>query len=200
MISRDARCVFVASDAAQAAVVVNWLEHQNVPAQVMDTMTLGGLDGLTAWTGISARGIEVWVLREEDIDAAKQLLAQHQQDLASLLAAKVSAGPVSARCEECGRYSVFGGEERGTVQYCPHCGEYLDVPDGDLREGEGEENSTDAEVELSETEPAEMPAQSPSISGLRRLQKPIILFFLGAIAIYVMAIFLAGASSFFRQH
>ena len=63
MINRDSKCVFVAANAAEAAVVANWLEHEGVPAQVMDRMTLGGLDGLNAWTGVSARGIEVWALR-----------------------------------------------------------------------------------------------------------------------------------------
>ncbi len=61
MINRDPKCVFVAANAAEAAVVANWLEHQGVPAQVMDTMTL---DGLTAWAGVSARGIEVWALHK----------------------------------------------------------------------------------------------------------------------------------------
>jgi hypothetical protein len=84
MISRDPKCVFVASDAAQAAVVANWLEHQSIPARVMDTMTLGGLDGLTAWTGVSARGIEVWVLRPDDAERARALVEEHnalQSDL-----------------------------------------------------------------------------------------------------------------------
>ena len=45
MINGDSKCVFVAANAAEAAVVVNWLEHEGVPAQVMNRMTLGGLDG-----------------------------------------------------------------------------------------------------------------------------------------------------------
>jgi hypothetical protein len=64
MINRDSKCVFVAATAAEAAVVANWLEHEGVPARVMDTMTLSALDGLNAMTGVSARGIEVWALRE----------------------------------------------------------------------------------------------------------------------------------------
>jgi hypothetical protein len=69
MINRDPKCVFVAANAAEAAVVANWLEHQGVPAQVMDTMTL---DGLTAWAGVSARGIEVWALRQDLVDRTRQ--------------------------------------------------------------------------------------------------------------------------------
>jgi hypothetical protein len=125
MISRDPNCVFVANDAAQAAAVVNWLELQNVPARVMDTMTHGGLEGLGAWTGISSRGIEVWVIQPGDADRARALISQHQQALSARVAKKASAGPVSALCEECGHTSEFPGEYRGTVQNCPGCGEYM---------------------------------------------------------------------------
>jgi len=96
MIHRDPKCVFVAADAAEAAVVVNWLEQQGVPAQVMDTMTLGGLDGLTGWTGISARGMEVWVLREDLVDRARQLLAEHKDIQSTLFAQKAAGGRVSS--------------------------------------------------------------------------------------------------------
>jgi hypothetical protein len=46
MINRDPKCVFVAANSAEAAVGANRLEHEGVPAQVMDRMSLGGLDGL----------------------------------------------------------------------------------------------------------------------------------------------------------
>ena len=55
MISRDPKCVFVANDIARATVVANWLETRGSPTTIMDMMTLGGLDGLNAWTGVSAR-------------------------------------------------------------------------------------------------------------------------------------------------
>jgi hypothetical protein len=141
MIHRDSKCVFVAATAAEAAVVANWLEHEGVPAQVMDTMTLGGLDGLTAWTGVSARGIEVWALREDLVDRARQLLAEHKDIQSILLAEKAATGPVAARCEECDRVSVFPGDCRGTTEVCPYCGSYIDVPE------EAGDVSPDANVE-----------------------------------------------------
>ncbi len=140
MFYRDPMCVFVASDAGQAAAVVNWLEQQDVPARMMDTMTMGGLEGLTGWVGVSARGIEVWVLRQADAERAKALVAEHHQAITALLEKKASAGPVFADCEECGHRSVFAGDQRGTVQNCPHCGRYMDVPDGDAPEEDGVED------------------------------------------------------------
>ncbi len=198
MISRDPSCVFVAADAAQAAVVANWLEHQGVPAQVMDTMTLGGLEGLTAWTGISARGIEVWVVRQADAEVACTMIAEHDQALSALLAGKASAGAVSAHCEECGCTSEFPGQQRGTVQNCPHCGRYLDVPDGDAPDEGGVEDSTDAQSQHADADATAASAMPLRPSRLRRLQKPIILFFLFFVALYLFAVFTVGAGSFFR--
>jgi hypothetical protein len=129
MINRDPKCIFVAADVAEATVVANWLEHEGVPAQVMDTMTLGGLDGLTAWTGVSARGIEVWALREDLVDRARELLAEHKDIQSTILAQKIAKGRVSVQCEECGCASVFPADCRGTTDVCPRCGCYLDVPE-----------------------------------------------------------------------
>ncbi len=129
MINRDSKCVFVAANAAEAAVVANWLEHEGVPAQVMDRMTLGGLDGLNAWTGVSARGIEVWALREDLVGRARELLAEYKDTESAMLVEKSARGPVSAQCEDCGRASVFAGDRRGKTEVCPHCGGYVDVPE-----------------------------------------------------------------------
>jgi hypothetical protein len=138
---------------AEAAVVVNWLEHHDLPAQVMDTMTLGGLDGLTGWTGVSARGFEVWVLWEDLVEQARGLLAEHKDFQATLLAHNVSRGPVSAECEECGRVSVFPGACRGKTEICPHCRSYLDVPGGT--------GDADAAGAVPESEPLETDVAVP---------------------------------------
>lgn len=146
MINRDPKCVYVADSPAVAEVVVGWLAGQNIPAQTMDGATLGGFDGLT-WlsnTAVSARGIEVWVLDPNQADAARQLLEQHAEELAVRDAALAnSSASVEAACEECGEVNVFPGSDRGKVQTCRHCGEYLDVPgpDDDLAGAEGEEGA-----------------------------------------------------------
>jgi hypothetical protein len=36
---------------------------------------------------------------------------------------------VEFRCDSCSEVVSFPGTKRGSVQSCPHCGEYVDVPD-----------------------------------------------------------------------
>ena len=193
MFYRDPKCVFVANDVAHAAATVNWLEHQDVRAQVMDSLTHGGLDGLNAWTGVSARGIEVWVLDPSDVDRAKTLVAQHQKTLESLLVKKASAGPVSAHCEECGREGTFPGEHRGTVQTCPHCGAYLDVPDGDEDTGDELDYSFGTDESHTETNLDNHSNKvAPTMPRLQSLKRPIIGFAVSAMIVVLVAGFLAN--------
>jgi hypothetical protein len=65
---------------------------------------------------------------------AEQLLADYTSSLARVAAQREARGPVEAACEGCGARSTFPGGQRGSVQRCPECGAYLDVPDP---EGEG---------------------------------------------------------------
>jgi hypothetical protein len=195
MIFRDPKCVFVANNATHASVVVNWLEHQGVAAQVMDRMTFGGLEGLTVWTGASSRGIEIWVMQETDIEPAKTLIAEHEQEISSLVADKAAAGPVTARCEECGRTTRFPGEHRGTVQDCPHCGEYVDVPDDDGVHEPPRESQTDGRAGP-EIEPAAVVLGGESKFHSRL--KQVFLVLLGLFGLLLLFSVLQAAVSFFR--
>ncbi|MEQ8790570.1 MAG: DUF2007 domain-containing protein [Pirellulaceae bacterium] len=136
MRNRDRRCVFVTDDLGVADVVVTLLGHEGVEAQVMDRGTLGGLLGLTVWskTGVSANGVEVWVSEVDDAPRARQLVEAMDQQKAKRRQVSEQLGPVDAACEECGAVTNFPANQRGTVQDCPHCGEYLDVPGGDEEE------------------------------------------------------------------
>jgi hypothetical protein len=40
-----------------------------------------------------------------------------------------AAARVQLKCEGCGDTLVFSPEEMGTVQECPSCGDYIDIPD-----------------------------------------------------------------------
>ncbi len=135
---RDPRCVFVADNFALGEVLAAWLGEQGIPAQVMNPATLGGLVGLSVWAlagaGVSAQGLEVWVLDPADADRARLLLEEHQQTLRERAA---GGGPVRVVCEECGKAAEFPAGQRGSVQNCPHCEAYLDVPD------EGDEGADD---------------------------------------------------------
>jgi len=200
MIPRDPKCVFVAADAGQASVVADWLEHQGVPARVMDTMTLGGLEGLTAWTGVSSRGVEVWVTHEVDADVARKLLAEHEGLQSSRGSQKASRGPVSALCEECGGASEFPGDRRGTVQNCPHCGRYMDVPDQDDLDQDAPEDTSDQQPASSGIDSTISEAVPRAYPRLRRLQKPILWFVLSCILLLLLAHFLAGIVSWLGGH
>jgi hypothetical protein len=134
MINRDERCVYVADSPAVAEVIVGWLGEQGVSAQVMNSATLGGLDGLTPWstTGVSSVGIEIWVNDLAQADDARKLLEEHDKDIAAKRAKTASiVGPVAVVCEECGHNNVFAGNQAGSTQDCEECGAYLDVPGPD---------------------------------------------------------------------
>ncbi len=131
MYYRDPKCVFVEVESmARANLVAGWLAGHGIAAEVMNEMTYGGFEGLTAMLPgkLSLRGIEVWVTDPADADRARQLLAER----AAELEAKANrTGTVEAKCDECGTVSTFPAAEQGTIQDCPHCGAMLDVPDPD---------------------------------------------------------------------
>jgi Putative prokaryotic signal transducing protein len=131
MIYRDPKCVFVGNNFAEAEAVVVRLGHEGIPAQVMNSATLGGLDGLTHWsaTGVAAAGIEVWVNDPDDVPRATRLL--NEQKAALVAARSEEKGPVAVECDECGQVTDFPARDRNSVQSCPNCGAFLDVEDED---------------------------------------------------------------------
>jgi hypothetical protein len=142
--------VYVADSLGLAEVVAIWLTDQGLPAQVMDAHTLGGHEGLTWFsrTGVSTRGIEVWVNDPAEATRTQLLLQEHQAEMAAQAAERAHAAEtVEVVCEDCGGSNAFPGSDRGKVQNCGHCGEYLDVPsdqDGylDLEREEGSAEDT----------------------------------------------------------
>ncbi len=141
LINRDARCVYIGDNFAQAEVVALWLSEQGVPAKVMNGATMGGLDGLT-WmssSGVSPRGVEVWVSNDAQIAQAKELVTEHQAVL-DLKALRTADAPetIEVVCEDCGRSTKFSGKESGSVQNCVHCGAYMDLFADTEDWGEGE--------------------------------------------------------------
>lgn len=186
MISRDSKCVYVGNSVSEATVVANWLEHQGIDTQVMDSLTHGGLEGLAAWTGASSRGIELWVSDPEDADHARELIEQHGEFQAQAEVANERKEPVLAFCEECGQSATFRSELLGSIQDCPHCGRYMDV----VEDVDSPANRT----LLSDQLPGE--ASSPSmISALRSLQKPIIILVLGGMGFYIFMAIASGIAA-----
>jgi hypothetical protein len=111
----------------------------------MDTATLGGFDGktsITPWVA-SNRGIEVWV-PEGDIDRARELLASKTEEFQQKAHRRATrTGTVEVVCEECGRAATLPASTAGTVEDCPNCGAYLDVPDPDDEEWDDVEVADD---------------------------------------------------------
>src|SRR5206468_3082965 len=89
---------------------------------------------------LSLRGLEVWVANPDDADRARQLIAENAEELQAKRGDRT--GDVEARCEECETATIFPAADAGTVQKCPNCGAYLDVPgadeEWDVGEPEGE--------------------------------------------------------------
>ena len=125
MLHRDPRCVFVSDDPGVANDVASCLTGEGMPAQVMNRATLGGL------LGPNVSGVEVWVTDPEQAERALKLIAQRAEFKPQRTEAIADDGPVIAACEECGHTMAFAGEDRGTIQMCPNCGDFLDVPGGE---------------------------------------------------------------------
>jgi hypothetical protein len=119
----DMAVIYRAADIGEADIVANWLQEQGFAAFVKNeygavAFQLPLVEGRT--------GIGVCV-RAEDEAAAAALLEQHREEIEHHKA-EAGTSPIQARCEECGKESMFPASQRGTVQTCPHCRANMDVP------------------------------------------------------------------------
>jgi Putative prokaryotic signal transducing protein len=145
MYYRDPKCVFVGDILGLAHAVVAHLSGHGIEAQVMNEMTLGGFEGLTAWLPgkASLRGLEVWVVNPNDAERARRIIAENDEELKRAQDSRSRrTDPVTAICEECGHSATFPPSEQGTVQDCPHCGQYIDVPDLESDPGNSDDGET----------------------------------------------------------
>jgi uncharacterized paraquat-inducible protein A len=64
-----------------------------------------------------------------DIEDAQRAVALLNDQFEAVQSAKDGLSiPVQATCEECGRVATFPPQQAGSVQACPHCKAYLDLP------------------------------------------------------------------------
>lgn len=117
-------CVYYAADMGEADIVAAWLDDQGIAVYVKDRNT-GSLAPLT----VAPLGVEVCVIDPAKADQAKSLVREHLQLRKEKMNAPAVSPFIDAICEECGKSSRFPFEHRGTVQTCPHCKRYLDVPE-----------------------------------------------------------------------
>ncbi|MBI4717407.1 MAG: DUF2007 domain-containing protein [Planctomycetes bacterium] len=121
---RDLPCVYRAGSLGEADIVAAWLEEKSIPAFVKDAAAAQGL----ATPFIAApKGIEVCVAPDR-ADEARSLLSRHRAELRQGKSASNADAPITAVCEDCSKASTFPASQARTVQTCPWCKAYIDVP------------------------------------------------------------------------
>lgn len=137
---RNPHCVYEAANVDEADIVVAWLADRGIKSVVPDRETTRTL-GLP---NVVPGGVEVCVADEAQLAEATALVVEHEQALARHVAAASRTGTLSVVCDSCGKRFEVEAREAGHVVDCPHCSEYVDVPDPtasdvDYMEGAGDE-------------------------------------------------------------
>lgn len=100
------------------------LENEGFQAFVTDDAVVSNFSILSNAVG----GVKVQV-PESQAKMAKSIVAKHENFRQIRKERKASMPDVSFDCEECGKPLTFPGARRGGIESCPHCNEYIDVPD-----------------------------------------------------------------------
>jgi len=148
MIHRDSRCVYVVSSLNAGDIVVAWLSGHGILARVMGAAALQGVPGWIPFYEFGTRDVEVWVLDDEQAPAARKLLAEQSDELKLRLGTLGQPDPpIQVICGGCGHANVYPAVERGRVESCARCGDFLDVGKSD-EEGSSPQSTTDRAREL----------------------------------------------------
>ncbi len=99
------------------------IEQEGIAVFIADDHLVGGVNFLLS---NAVRGIKVQVT---DTDARRAMEIWHRTKPAAETNEFGNDTPVEFDCEECGKFLSFPGRRRGYVETCPHCGEYVDVPE-----------------------------------------------------------------------
>ncbi len=123
---RDLICVYRAADLGEADIVAAWLDNQGIIVHVKNRHTAGTMQTPLI---VAPKGIEVCVVDPAQSEQANALVREHLEHRRLKTNEPAMGRTIEAVCEECGKASRFPFEQRGTVQTCPHCRQYLDVPE-----------------------------------------------------------------------
>ena len=118
----DPICVRRTATVEEAEMVAAWLEECGVAATVVGQESLG----VHAFGVTDRDGVHVMVADKPTAERAAALLVEHDKRHPPRDAA---ASVVEAKCEECGFVGSFTPDQRGSVQQCTECGEFVDVPE-----------------------------------------------------------------------
>jgi len=123
---RDLTCVYRAVDVVEADIVAAWLADQGITTHVKNRYAAGTMQTPLI---VAPKGIEVCVVDPQQAERARVLVLEHLEHRKEKADEPAMGRSIEAVCEECGKASRFPFEQRGTVQTCPHCRQYLDVPE-----------------------------------------------------------------------
>jgi len=123
---RDLICVYRAADLGEADIVAAWLDDQGITVHVKNRHAAGTMQTPLI---VAPKGIEVCVIDPEQVERAEALVREHLEHRKQKANEPAMGRTIEAVCEECGKASRFSFEQRSTVQTCPHCRQYLDVPE-----------------------------------------------------------------------
>lgn len=135
MADADPRMVFLAENTKIAEAVVALLASAGIAAEAVvppPQAMVEPLPGVTAMA--SGSSIEVIVTDPAKIAEAKGLIdsAVAAGVVHAIRQKRASrSGTVTAVCEECGQSSEWQAVAMGTTETCPHCYNYMDIPDPD---------------------------------------------------------------------
>jgi len=130
MALRDPIAAYNAANNMEAQLLCNLLGEAGIEAYVTEDVSQVGVWMLGLIPEIHKP--QVWIERT-DTERARPILEDYERRAAARRGAQTGEGTaattIGATCEACGRRSVFPAAQRGSVQECPHCGEYMDVDD-----------------------------------------------------------------------
>lgn len=101
----------------EAAAIVSVLAEQGIAAKATG--------GLTAGFRAEAPGEVEVMVASDDLPRAAEILDEFHAEPAT---SDDTSGPVVVTCDSCGEQVTFGPDTRGSIQSCPECVAYLDVP------------------------------------------------------------------------
>lgn len=129
---REPFAAYNAANNVEAQVVANFLNDAGVEAVAVADVSQAG----TWWLGLvpELHKPQVWI-EQQDWGRAQLLLQDFEQKAAARRSATDDEGSVIVTCEECGSNSSYPSSQLGSVQNCPHCGEFVDVGEVPAPEG-----------------------------------------------------------------
>ena len=122
--SHNELSVYTAGNVEEANVVVAWLADRGVEAIVPER----GNPAL-GLPNIIPGHVEVCVAHANQLDEARKLIVEHEEHLREHLRASGAVTLVDLTCPKCDKTISVEPGDAGQVIECPHCHEYVDVPD-----------------------------------------------------------------------